>query len=81
MAGDNPAHSLITANLIRHIGSALDGTPCATYPSDLKVRSSPTQYVNPDTTVICGEVETDDADPRTTMIAPSNGCAASSCRR
>ncbi len=63
MAGGTPTHSLIGMNTGGEFYAALRGTPCRAYTNDLKVRSSPTQYVYPDLTVICGEVETDASDP------------------
>ena len=43
--------------MIRRLGNALDGSPCYIYTNDLKVRSSQTQFVYPDVTVVCGELE------------------------
>ena len=37
MAGAQPPHNVILANLIRHVGNALAGSPCITYPSDQRV--------------------------------------------
>jgi Uma2 family endonuclease len=62
MAGVSRAHSLITSNFVRHLGNALDGSPCETYGSDMRVKVSPTgAYVYPDVTVACGEPEFEDA--------------------
>ena len=51
MAGSTPRHSRIAANMIRHLGNALDGSSCGVYADDLRVRSSPTQFVYPDVTL------------------------------
>jgi Uma2 family endonuclease len=61
MAGASLAHNRIVANLLRVLGSALRGKPCAPYPSDLRVRlPSGDRYVYPDVTVICDPVELTD---------------------
>jgi Uma2 family endonuclease len=62
MAGGSPTHSLMAMNIGGELYAVLRGTSCRVYSSDLKVRSSPTQYVYPDVTVIYGEFESDDAD-------------------
>lgn len=56
MAGASRAHNVITGNIIRRLGNHLDGTPCETYPSDMKVLVSATGlYTYPDVSVACGE--------------------------
>ena len=62
MSGGSPPHSRIASNLIRRFGNALDGTPCGAYTSDLKIRSGPSQFVYPDVSVICGELQFHDAE-------------------
>ena len=57
MAGGSPAHSRIANSVGRHLGNALDGSSCGVFNSDLKVRSSAMQFVYPDVTVVCGELE------------------------
>ncbi|MBI4909852.1 MAG: Uma2 family endonuclease, partial [Acidobacteria bacterium] len=50
------AHSVLQANLLRAIGNRLDGTPCRAI-STMRVRVSPTKYVQPDLIVFCGKPE------------------------
>ncbi|HEV2147185.1 MAG TPA: Uma2 family endonuclease [Longimicrobiaceae bacterium] len=61
MAGASRAHVLISANLVRELGSQLRGRPCETYGTDIRVRVSRTRdYVYPDVTVVCGEPQMED---------------------
>ena len=56
MAGASRPHNVIVGNLIRRLGNALDGQPCETYPSDMKVLVSANGlFTYPDVTVACGE--------------------------
>lgn len=56
MAGASREHNVITGNVIRRLGNALDGRPCETYPSDMKVLVSASGlYTYPDVSVACGE--------------------------
>lgn len=56
MAGASREHNVITGNIIRRLGNALDGRPCETYPSDMKVLvSAGGLYTYPDVSVACGE--------------------------
>jgi len=57
MAGASLAHIRINANLMRHLGNQLDGTPCEALGQDLKIRSLPTRYSYPDVTIVCAELE------------------------
>ncbi len=58
MAGASITHSLITANVIRELGTLLRGGRCNTYDSNLKIKVSSTGlYTYPDASVICGAVE------------------------
>jgi Uma2 family endonuclease len=64
MAGGSDEHSLIIANVIRHLGNALDGKPCRVYDSNLRVRIPRTGlYTYPDVSVICSRPEPDPNDP------------------
>lgn len=61
MAGASLAHNRIVANLVRELGVALRGGPCAPYPSDLKVRMPRGErYVYPDVSVLCAPIELED---------------------
>jgi Uma2 family endonuclease len=54
VSGASLAHNLIVANLLRHLGNVLDGSPCEPLPSDMRVRLSRSRYVYPDVTILCG---------------------------
>ena len=63
MAGGSPEHAAVTANIIRHIGNALEGRPCRVYTPDLRVRVAETGLTTyPDVSVICDDIETDPED-------------------
>jgi Uma2 family endonuclease len=57
MAGGSPFHSLIAMNIGAELRAVLQGGGCRTFGSDLKVRSGPTQFVYPDVSVVCGDLE------------------------
>ena len=58
MAGASREHNLLVGSIIRRIGNLLDGRPCETYPSDMRVLVSATGlYTYPDVSVACGEPE------------------------
>ena len=62
MAGGSPNHSLVQANLIGEVRSALKGRPCRVYSNDLKVRAGRADaFFYPDVTVVCGENEYHDS--------------------
>jgi Uma2 family endonuclease len=64
MAGGTPTHSVIAANVARHLGNALAGRPCAVFNSDLRVRVTATdRSTYPDVTVVCGKREVAVDDP------------------
>ncbi len=56
MSGGSPRHSKLQINLALEIVTALRGTPCQAFSSDLRVRVSPRMYAYPDLTVVCGEL-------------------------
>jgi Uma2 family endonuclease len=71
MAGATEAHNLLVWNLIRELGQQLRSRPCHAYPSDMRVRVSPTGlYTYPDVVVVCGERQflTEEKD---TLLNPS----------
>ena len=71
MVGASEAHNLIVANLIGELHRQLKAKPCRVYPSDLRVRVSPTGlYTYPDVTVACGELRFAD-DHRDTLLNPT----------
>lgn len=61
MAGTSYPHVIITANLVRRLGNALDGSPCRAVPTDLRVLVSSTGlYTYPDVVIVCGTPEFED---------------------
>jgi Uma2 family endonuclease len=61
MAGASRWHNLIVTNVLRELSLQLKGRPCTTYPSDMRVKISPTGlYTYPDVTVVCGEAQFED---------------------
>jgi len=59
MAGASKNHQRIIANLARHLGNYLNGSPCEVFFSDIKVRVDTKKYFYPDIIVVC---ENDDED-------------------
>jgi Uma2 family endonuclease len=53
LAGGTADHSVISANMIGELRSALRGGPCSVYTSDMRVRLSESRYVFPDVSVSC----------------------------
>jgi Uma2 family endonuclease len=70
LAGASRAHNLITANVTRELGNQLKGTPCETYASDMRVRTTPLRYCYPDVVVACGEPAFED-DELDTLLKPT----------
>ena len=70
MAGAEPEHNLIAANVLRELGNQLEQnqSPCEAYPSDQRVKVPATGlYTYPDLTVVCGEPEYEPTRPRTLL--------------
>ena len=71
MAGASRWHNLIVANVIGELRSQLKGRPCTTYPSDMRVKISPTGlYTYPDVIVVCGEAQFEDTQ-QDTLLNPT----------
>jgi len=71
MAGASRWHNLIVANVIGELRSQLKGRPCTTYPSDMRVKISPTGlYTYPDVTVVCGAAQFEDTQ-QDTLLNPT----------
>lgn len=71
MVGASEPHNLILANLIREIGNQLKQRPCKVYPSDMRVKVSPTGlYTYPDVIVVCGKAQFEDAR-KDTLLNPT----------
>lgn len=67
MSGGTRAHSRLAAKVIRLVDAALDGKPCATYTSDLKVWMPTLNRARyPDVSVVCGNPEGDEHDRNVT---------------
>lgn len=71
MAGASRWHNLIVTNVLRELSLQLKGQPCTTYPSDMRVKVSPTGlYTYPDVTVVCGEAQFED-NQQDTLLNPT----------
>lgn len=71
MAGASRWHNLIVTNVVREISLQLKGRPCTTYPSDMRVKVSPTGlYTYPDVTVVCGDAQFEDTQ-QDTLLNPT----------
>ena len=71
MAGASRWHNLIVANVIRELSLQLKGRPCTTYPSDMRLKVSPTGlYTYPDVTVVCGAAQFEDLQ-QDTLLNPT----------
>jgi Uma2 family endonuclease len=55
MSGGSMRHSGLKVNLYGEVRSALRGTSCRVFDSDLRVRVSSQMYTYPDLTVVCGK--------------------------
>ena len=62
MAGASRAHNRVVRNLLRHIGNALDGTPCEVMPSDMGVETEEDTYRLPDVGIYCDPRDLGPAD-------------------
>ena len=71
MAGASRWHNLIVTNVLRELSLQLKGRPCTTYPSDMRVKISPTGlYTYPDVTVVCGDAQFEDTQ-QDTLLNPT----------
>ena len=58
MSGGTGVHSILSTELARHVGNALEGRPCAVTTSDLKLEAVPGEaYFYPDVMVTCGSLQ------------------------
>jgi Uma2 family endonuclease len=53
MVGGRRGHSRIIANLVRHLGNHLDGTPCQVFSEGMKVQIADDTVLYPDVFVTC----------------------------
>ncbi len=71
MTGASRRHNLIASNIIIALGQQLKKRPCEIYPSDMRVKVSPTGlYTYPDVTIVCGEPSFDD-EQKDTLLNPT----------
>jgi Uma2 family endonuclease len=72
MAGGTPEHGAIAANIIVALGNQLRDRPCRVFTSDVRIRVKATGLATyPDVSVICGQQESDPADPKgNTLVNP-----------
>ncbi|MGQ0505269.1 MAG: Uma2 family endonuclease [Myxococcaceae bacterium] len=70
MAGGTPEHAALAAAVIAQLSAGLEGKPCRSYTSDLRIRVLATGLATyPDVSVVCGQPEYDpDADD--TVVNP-----------
>jgi Uma2 family endonuclease len=63
MSGASREHNLIVANVHAALHRQLRRRPCEVYPSDMRVKVSPTGlYTYPDVVVVCGKPQFEDAE-------------------
>ena len=55
MVGGRRGHARIIANLVRHLGNHLDGSPCQVFSEGMKVQISDDTVVYPDVFVTCAQ--------------------------
>ena len=71
MAGAKEAHNLLAMNLAAALHQQFRSRPCRVYPSDMRVRVSPTGlYTYPDVSAVCDEPRFAD-EQRDTLLNPS----------
>ena len=63
MLGARRSHGTVVSNLVRHLGNALDGSPCRVFHEGMKVRIADEAILYPDLFVTC-----DKADLATEML-------------
>ena len=70
MGGASEAHNLIVLNVGADFRHKLRGKPCRVYPSDMRVKVSPTGlYTYPDVVVVCGQPQFE--QPGETLLNPT----------
>ena len=70
MAGGTPEHSALGVAVTRELSVQLEGTPCTTFNSDLRVRVMVTGLSTyPDAAVVCGQLERD-PDEKNIVLNP-----------
>lgn len=54
MTGGTRSHARVQANLVRHLGNALEGSGCMAFGSDMALRMNAMNLRYPDVTIYCG---------------------------
>jgi Uma2 family endonuclease len=71
MTGASRKHNLVAGNVLAALHLQLRKRPCEIYPSDMRVKVSPTGlYTYPDVVIVCGEPMFDD-EQRDTLLNPT----------
>ena len=71
MTGASRRHNLVAGNVFATLHAQLRKRPCEIYPSDMRVKVSPTGlYTYPDVVVVCGEPSFDD-EQKDTLLNPT----------
>ncbi len=71
MTGASRRHNVMVANVLAALHGQLKKRPCEIYPSDMRVKVSPTGlYTYPDVVVVCGEPRFDD-EQKDTLLNPT----------
>lgn len=70
MGGASERHNLIVSNVIASLNVQLRAKPCKVYPSDMRVKVSPTGlYTYPDVVALCSQARFDD-EQQDTLLNP-----------
>lgn len=70
MTGASRRHNLVAGNVFAALHIQLRNRPCEIYPSDMRVKVSPTGlYTYPDVVIVCGEPVFDD-EQKDTLVNP-----------
>lgn len=71
MTGASRRHNVMVANALAALHGQLRKRPCEIYPSDMRVKVSPTGlYTYPDVVIVCGEPAFDD-EQKDTLLNPT----------
>ncbi|MDQ3687367.1 MAG: Uma2 family endonuclease [Acidobacteriota bacterium] len=71
MTGASRRHNVMVANVLAALHGQLKKRPCEIYPSDMRVKVSPTGlYTYPDVIIVCGEPTFDD-EQKDTLLNPT----------
>lgn len=68
MTGGTMNHDVIVVNVTSALLAQLASSDCRIFTSNMRVRVSPTRYVYPDLSAVCGDVET--GNGTTTLLNP-----------